>query len=261
MTSSLGCSDSITKEVEVRPKSKADFITNDVCETDSAIFKNLSEFSSSFYWKFGDGFNSNKVTPKHLYLINGISKTFNVTLVAVSGCSDSTTKALTINANPISNFSYKKIAGEIELIASQNNNSKYKWKFNNIDSVIGTVPNFTYSINMPELKRVCLQVTNLAGCISETCKDVSLGFSSIPVQKGFKIYPNPNNSSFYIEIESQNEDMSIEVFDMLGNLVSEIEVSSGKLLYTVDLKVSDGIYLVKVRSGKHLFNQKVAIFN
>jgi hypothetical protein len=70
MISNNGCSDVITKEVNVKLQSKADFDASDVCEDDDAVFVNKSVVSAgnlNYSWKFGDASNSGSQSPRHRY--------------------------------------------------------------------------------------------------------------------------------------------------------------------------------------------------
>lgn len=254
-----GCADTAVYDIEIKLKAKADFKANDVCETDSVVFTNQSTDASGYKWKFGDGLNSLQTSPTHLYKIGGISNTFNVTLVAVSGCSDSITQAVTVNANPVSDFSYTKTGTKLDLKASQINQSKYIWKFGSNDSVITTNSTHIQTLTKSEQYKVCLRVINIAGCFSETCKDVTLGIATPNEQNGFKLYSNPNIGNFTIEIENPQKNISIEVYDLIGNLVKSVETSPNKWSYDINLNMADGIYLVRVTNGEVVFNQKVII--
>jgi hypothetical protein len=90
-------------------------LSTDVCEDDDAVFTNKSVVSAgnlNYSWKFGDKGTSTSQSPRHRYNIGGVSKTYNVTLVAVvpGGCSDSITKAVTVNANPMQVHLHTKLA-------------------------------------------------------------------------------------------------------------------------------------------------------
>ena len=259
LTSSNGCTNSITKNITIKPQSKADFTADDVCETDSAIFINKSQDATSYNWKFGDGLKSGIESPKHLYNIGGVSKTFNVSLVAIvsNGCSDSITKAISINANPKSDFSYTKSGKSFNFTPSQSGNSKYRWLYGDGDSSINGTSNHTYTDALNE-HTVCLKTTNAAGCVSETCKLVStVGISGISNLSGFKLYPNPNTGSFIIEIENPAKDVSIEVYNSLGEKVGRVE-KVGKV-NSIEMDLANGIYLVRVKNSAEVWNQKVMV--
>jgi PKD repeat protein len=259
LTSSNGCSDTLVKSVDVKPQAKSSFKAEDACETDSAYFINQSLNAISFKWKFGDGFQSLLTSPKHLYNIGGVTKTFNVMLVAVSGCSDSIVKAITINANPISDFSYSQTGSQLELKATQTNNSRYFWKFGNNDSLVTSNPNCSFTVTNQGQNKVCLQVTNLADCISQTCKNITLGMNSIVKQSGFVIYPNPNSGQFIIEIKNPQNAINIEFYDLLGHLVHQIKPSEVQSQYSVNLNASNGIYIVRLNNGQQNYFSKVTI--
>lgn len=255
-----GCIDSKIKSVEVRPKSITNFMTADVCETDSVTFINQSLYAETYNWKFGDGEYSTKISPKHFYKINGISQTFNVTLVSLlsGGCSDSTGDVVTINANPISDFTYSLSGLKIDLQATQANNTKYRWKFGKSDSAVTSNTNYTHTYtDFPNPNTVCLEVTNAAVCYTETCKQIVTTSISNTKPKGFKIYPNPNIGNFTIEIDNPEKDVSIDVYNAIGERVKRVE-RVGKIS-NINLNVAAGIYLVKVNNGEVVYNQKVSI--
>lgn len=244
---------------------KTDFNAADVCENDSVHFKNISAetTTSGFRWKFGDGQNSVLVSPSHLYQIGGVSKTFNVTLVSKNsdGCSDSVSKAVSINANPVSDFSFITNQSKVDFKATQSGNTSYKWYFGNGDSA--STKDVSYGYKKSGKYTACLKVTNAAGCFSETCKEVSVtvGISQINKPNGLKIYPNPNTGSFTIEIENPAKDVSIELFDVLGNLIKMVKTSPNQVAYKVDLTLVQGIYLVRVKIGDLVYSQKIGVNN
>lgn len=264
LTSTNGCTDTLTQKIVIKPKANADFIANDVCETDSVVFKNVSKDATGYKWKFGDGNISNIESPKHIYDIGGVSKTFNVSLVAIvaNGCSDSITKAISINANPVSDFSFIINQSKVDFKANQSGNTNYNWKFGNGDSA--TTSNKDYSYTYPKLTgkyTACLKTINAANCFSETCQKISItvGVSTISKPTGFKIYPNPNTGSFTVEINKPTNEVSIEVYDILGNLIKTVETIPSKISYSIEMNVAEGIYLVKVKNGAEVWTEKVSV--
>lgn len=257
-------SDTFTSIISIK-KTIVDFTVADVCENDSARFINLSVEQSklSFKLKFGDGQNSVLVSPTHFYQIDGVSKTFNVTLVGKNSdmCSDSISKAVSINSNPKSDFSYTVNQNSVDFKATQSGNTSYKWYFGNGDSSSTKDISYTY----PKLGKytVCLYVTNAAGCFSKACKEISVtvGVSGIAKQTGFKVYPNPNTGRFTIEIENPANYVSIEVYDVLGNLIKRVETSPNNVTYSTDLILAKGIYMVKLKNGEMGYYQKIAVDN
>jgi PKD repeat protein len=257
--SSNGCSDSIQQTIDIKPKSIADFTSNDVCENDSIQFINLSQDATRYNWKFGDGKSSNFASPKYFYSINGQSTTFNVTLVAIvdPGCSDSITKAVTVNANPISSFNATQTGNKLELKATQPNNTKYHWKFGSSDSITTLDPSYTFTLTKPNQNRVCLTVINAAGCSSQTCKDLTLAISIVNQAKNIKLYPNPNQGNFSIDIPEQIGELHLEILNQIGQTIYQTELKEGGNL--LDLNLANGIYLMRISNGTLILNQRMVV--
>jgi predicted secreted protein len=259
VNSSNGCSDTMTKDVEIKVQSKAEFKVKDVCESDSVEFTNLSIDATGYSWKFGDGNTSKIENPKHRYQITSTT-TYNVTLVALveNGCSDSVVNAVTVNQNPNSDFTAIQTGDKLELKAKAGY-TKYKWEIENEDSISTTNPNYTYDLKKYTPHKICLTVTDAVSCNAQSCKTITLGISKILKPYGFNIYPNPNSGNFTVEIENPVMDVTIEVFDLVGNLIECIETDSSKKTYSIDLKVAKGIYLVRVKNGGMAWNQRVVV--
>jgi PKD repeat protein len=259
---SFGCKWTDTVVVN-RAVTRANFESSDICESDSASFLNQSHDAEIYRWKFGDGENSVKEHPKHFYKVNGVSHTYNVTLVSMltGGCADSISKAVSINANPNSDFTFTTNQNGVDFKSIQSGNTSYKWFLGNGDSALTEYITFKY----PKSGKytVCLNVTNAAGCFSQTCKEisVSVGISQIHQSYYFKVYPNPNNGMFTIEIENPAKDVSIEVYDLIGNLIKMVDTLPNQVAYKVDLTLAQGIYLFRVKKGDMIYYQKIEVNN
>ncbi len=266
VTSNNGCSDMISKEVNVKLQSKADFSVADVCEDEDAVFTNKSLVSSGnllYNWKFGDGKSSAAQSPRYQYFINNISQTFNVTLVAVvpGGCSDSVTKQVTVNAKPISDFNYQTGGRLVNFSATQAGNTTYKWDFSDGGTALTQNAQYHY-LNYPSGKYiVCLSVFNAAGCFSQTCKEVTISGSidKLSMLIGVKIYPNPTKGNFTVALEDPKSDISITVYNLLGDVIKVIETSTLKSVYSIDLNTANGIYLIKITNGGLISTSKITI--
>ncbi|MFT5724456.1 MAG: hypothetical protein ACI9JN_001575 [Bacteroidia bacterium] len=263
LTSSNGCSDSIKKEIDLKVQSKANYSADDVCENDSVLFMNLSQDATSFNWKFGDGESSSLKSPKHPYNIGGITLTYIVTLVAIvpDGCSDSITMAVTVNANPNSDFYFTTNGEQVNFNAVETNATQYQWTFGDGEKLNTTNPKNTYNYpNFPAGYTACLKVLNNAGCFSETCKEISTtSWVNNLTKPKIIIYPNPNSGNFTIEITEPNENLTIEIFNQLGQMVHITK--SNQFSNIVAFNLANGIYLVKVTNGDGTFNQRVIVGN
>lgn len=108
---SLGCFDTISKNVEVYANATPGFTHADVCFTDTMYFTNTSTVPppatiTSYSWNFGDGSAAaNTANTSHFYAAEG---NFNVKLVTTTsnGCSDSITVPVTVFDPPVAAFTF-----------------------------------------------------------------------------------------------------------------------------------------------------------
>ena len=266
LVSNNGCKDIVSKEVAVKLQSKADFTIADVCEDDDAVFTNKSTVSLGnliYNWKFGDATSSASQSPRHRYTINGISQTFNVTLVAIvpGGCSDSINKQVSVNAKPKSDFTFTKSGRSVYFTPTQAGNTLYQWRFGDGGNSTVFKPKYDYLNFKSGNYTVCLAVVNAAGCFSESCKDVFISGDVKNINKttGTSIYPNPNQGNFTINVEDPKANIAISIYNVLGDKIKTIDDTPFQSTYTVDLNAANGIYLVKVTNGSSTTTQKVTI--
>ncbi|MBU3714598.1 MAG: PKD domain-containing protein, partial [Ferruginibacter sp.] len=94
-----GCTDSITKSIDVVERPLAEFTANSIssCQTPFDVqFNNKSLHSENFTWSFGDSTTSTITNPNKTFTKEG---NFTITLTAFSagGCSDTVTKSQYVN--------------------------------------------------------------------------------------------------------------------------------------------------------------------
>jgi gliding motility-associated-like protein len=98
VSAGLGCTDSVTKTVQVLTNSLADFSFDTVDCSGKVNFTNLSTGATDFLWDFGDGKTSIDVNPLHTYDLKGI---YPVTLVSSrkKGCFDTIKKGVEVTSS------------------------------------------------------------------------------------------------------------------------------------------------------------------
>jgi len=78
----------------------------------------------------------------------------------------------------------------------------------------------------------------------------------------FMLYPNPNNGTFEILLDTAREDEQIlfEVFDLSGKRVmSEQRTNAGRMVYTMQADLQAGMYLMRVQSGDYVHVERFAV--
>lgn len=266
LLSDNGCRDEITKDIVIKLQSKSDFEVEDVCEEDDAVFTNKSIVSSgtlNYKWKFGDGKTSTAMSPRHRYFIGGTSLTFNVTLVAIvpGGCSDSVTKAITINAKPNSDFTYTANGRLVNFKASKTDAVLYQWRFG--DGGNATTPNTQWNyLSFPSGKyRACLALVDVSSCFSETCKEINVSnFITDPsITPEISFFPNPNKGSFNIKLPNSEGLGQIKLYTVTGELIYDSGLIPLPKDQHFDLDLRNDIYILFIESGERLYSYKMVV--
>ncbi|TND07990.1 MAG: cell surface protein [Bacteroidetes bacterium] len=145
----------------------------------SVNFTDLSAGSpTSWFWDFGDGNNSTAQNPSHTYATNG---TYNVCLVATTGCgSDTTCQNITICTPGAAAFTLLDSSGTVTFSdGSTGNPTTWSWDFG--DGGNSNVQNPVYTYAISGTYNVCLVSDN--GCGPDTtCQQVTI---CIPVIASF----------------------------------------------------------------------------
>ena len=178
-TSYCNSPDSLSVDLRIAPNVRALFETPAAgCVPYEAIFNNTSLAGQTFRWDFGDGNTSTLSSPTHLY--NSVG-TYRVKLVAIDSATcniiDSTEHTITVNPNPVADFSFAPLVPEVNKPTIFTNLSsggvRYKWEFGDGDSVIKTTPDTVlHQYNSTGTFMACLITFNQFGCSDTACKPV-----------------------------------------------------------------------------------------
>ncbi len=76
-------------------------------------------------------------------------------------------------------------------------------------------------------------------------------------QLDLQLYPNPANTNVYVEFATAQKNVTIEVFDMLGNLIQGLQYNElGKYAIIPVNNLQSGVYMVKIQSAAGFVNRK-----
>jgi len=76
-------------------------------------------------------------------------------------------------------------------------------------------------------------------------------------QLNLSLYPNPANTNVYVEFATEQKNVTIEVFDMLGNIVQGLQYNEmGKYAIIPVSVLQSGVYLVKIQTAEGTANKK-----
>lgn len=188
VTSAKNCKSTISKKVTVHELPVAKFKAPNVCDGKTVNFTDQSTITGSsviksWTWDFGDGSAlDSTASPKHLYTA---VKQYDVKFKVFSnfGCADSITKQVTINPNPVVNFSANDTAGCHPFKVTFTNSSsissgkilKWLWEFGNINSKsdVKDPPPYIFknTSNTATVKySIKLTATSDSGCVTTLVK-------------------------------------------------------------------------------------------
>lgn len=162
--------------------------------------------------------------------------------------------SLTINPNPVAVVDVQLLGDSVIF----NDNSKYStsrnWYLNNV--LKSSDKKYVLTRTAAHLKPIKLELKNL-NCSFDTTFSVKTLVVKNQLINPIKIYPNPNSGNFVVEIDKPEKSISIEVFNSIGEKmpikIGTVEAS----VFTIELNVEAGIYLVKLKNGEMIYYQKV----
>lgn len=186
VTEPTGCSDTVSYQVFVNPDPSISFTAAAVCQGNATVFVDSSSYSAgaTFAWDFeSDGVTDDiSTSPTFTY---GAAGTYNATLIITNptGCRDSAAVPVTVNIQPVANFTATSpvcLNAAINFTNSSTGSGSEtnSWDFDN-DGVIESnlvSPSFTYLT--PGTFNATLIVSEATGCADTL---------SIPVT----VNPNP----------------------------------------------------------------------
>lgn len=97
VANSIGCTDSIAKQLEIVEAPKAIFSAVDVCVTDSLFLADSSKGATEWFWDFGDGSTSRNQHPGYKYNKAG-TYTIYLSVANSIGCTDIVSHSITVDS-------------------------------------------------------------------------------------------------------------------------------------------------------------------
>ncbi len=235
------------------------FVDKDtICSVDSLQFSTTLDNTYSFLWEFGDSANPQKAVGKGPHWV----KYNNSGLVPVR---------LTVNSTYIKQVYDIAVVYESPSMPSFVNSGDTltsssdignQWYFNG--QPIEDATDKKYIIT--EDGDYYVEVTNVFNCVSVS-EEKKLIVTNIPESpeedsnERFKIYPNPNNGFFTIEIETfESEIFNYRIYDITGKLRQTGKLNSEEKTKNIELKdFADGIYFIQISSLQESYSYKFLV--
>ncbi len=206
-TNALGCTDTIQHQLIIIPKPGVDFYHDTIrcVGTPLAFFTDtiatLIPQMQSFTWNFGDGTaNSTLQNPVHSFANVG-TYTATLTVVNISGCSNSISHEVTIGGLPVTSFSYANACQGsptqfTDLSYSPTNGTIVSWYWdfgvNGLTTDTSTLLNPSFAYTLPGTYTVSLTTVSETGCSSTKTQPVQVfnkptaafSYSASPCENG-----------------------------------------------------------------------------
>jgi trimeric autotransporter adhesin len=108
----------------------------------------------------------------------------------------------------------------------------------------------------------CGTTTATHGVVVRSHADCNVGVQVVPgIASDMRVYPNPSDGTFTIELPGAQTDATITIMDVLGKVVETRTVLAGngaKQLFNLH-NVASGSYVVKVNVGNKVYRDKIVI--
>jgi PKD repeat protein len=183
--------------------------------------------------------------------------TYTVTLVSTNsfGASSPVSHTITVNANP--SVPTITLSGNTLTSSSTTGN---QWYLNGVLISGATHQSYTTTANGP----YTVVVTNSFGCKSTSIATnlTTTGISSFAENAILSIYPNPSNGIITISFVAKSENLTVEVFNDLGQMVyiEKINDCPKDCNKIIDMNsFNKGIYLFRIVADGNIYTKKVLL--
>jgi hypothetical protein len=92
-----------------------------------------------------------------------------------------------------------------------------------------------------------------------SCLDLSqVGIHKLKNQSiAFNLYPNPTAGNLYVNLISPQQNVTIEVYDMLGNIIGGYQYAQLDNYAVIPVSnIASGVYFIKVKTNSGIAKQK-----
>ena len=294
---SYSCVSTKTTVISVSICSLASNFTHTVGANGLVNFSSTSTGTNAltgYSWNFGDGNNGNGANTSHVYNNGNYIVTLNAVNYSVNpSCSDTSSHSIIVNTNTCianANFSIAPTATAQYwnvIPASPANVSSAIWTWGDGSSSNTLYTSHQYSA--AGTYSICLTVTVNCGATSYHCSSyyifrsseqdnstmiyvnvidpyIFMANSNIEMKSIlYTIYPNPSNGDFNLNVSGLDYGLvRVSISNIIGTQVFETEVEASNGYLSKELHVnylSNGIYFVKINSGKKEHIKKIVINN
>ena len=230
VTNSIGCSDTIVKQVEVFDQPNASFTYAASCPGNQVII-NFTDNSTStdpinyWFYDFGGQGSNASANPTQLFNTDG-DYTITHIVSTTHGCSDTVEQMISVPAIPVAGFYYNtsngmNVGAIFNFVDTSLYSTNYSWQFGDGNSSILQNPSNTYFANGEYL--VTQYAYGALGCYDSTSTVITINTVTTEINTLIPnaISPNDDNTNDVWEITgvSNYPNCFVRIFDRWGQEV------------------------------------------
>jgi hypothetical protein len=262
VTNGFGCSisDTVAIVLNTPPTANAGSDTS-ICVGNSVVLTGNSGFAA-YLWEY-DTFTSSS---QSILVTPGTSTTYTLTVTDANGCTGTDFVTVTVDLAPVASFTYVITSGNVVTFTNTSTGSSpltFTWNFGD-GSPTTTLANPTHTYTANGTYTVILVATNACGSFtfSETITITGIGYEDLSIGGTIKVYPNPSAGLFNISVDTDLDELQVDIFDLSGKQVysSRDEYVPSGFTRQVDLQeLADGMYSIRINTGTVLKTGKLII--
>ncbi|MCH8903539.1 MAG: T9SS type A sorting domain-containing protein, partial [Bacteroidetes bacterium] len=135
----------------------------------------------------------------------------------------------------------------------------WNWDFD--DGGFSTLQNPSHNFTSVGTYNVTLDVDN-GFCIGQIVQEVNVLKTGITATSkfSFKVYPNPASNYFTIVLPNNSDNITLEIFNVLGERIyAEALLKGHALMKNIDVDDLQGMYFIKISGGDYYAINKIVV--
>jgi hypothetical protein len=171
---------------------------------------------------------------------------------ATAGVCTGAASTLTVTINPVTATPTITTAGMVLTSSAAAGN---QWYLNGV--AIAGATGQTYTATANGTYTVIVTESGCASAASAPVVITTVGIADNSIDNTVMIYPNPSSGVFTVELlGSKPQTTSVKVFDVLGQLIYQSEITSAKGIINLSAQ-ANGIYFIQMKTATGLHTMKV----
>jgi PKD repeat protein len=220
---------------------------------------------TAWNWTFQGG-NPPSSTAQNPSVTYSAPGTYGVSLTVVNAFGSNTltlTDYIHTQGLPAASFTFVTNQGTVAFSNFSFNAVSYTWNFG--DGTTSNLENPSHTYAASGTYNVELTAVNACGAstLQQTISVVVVGTQTPNWLEVFRVYPNPNNGVFNVEMKgAAEEEVEFTLYNTLGGLIKRemVDYSNGNLLHAFQYgDLPSGVYNLRVRSGARSAYVQIAI--